>query len=100
MLVEVLDESGSGYHVGMKVYFFNKKGVLVGNIYEFLPYDRLRFRKPYPVDPKNPRPYQGKDRSFPRYFMGKPFELIRRTVFLIILKITGNLIRFTQEYMG
>lgn len=33
-----------GYHSGMKVHFFNKKGVLLGNLYEFVKYDRIRFR--------------------------------------------------------
>lgn len=52
-LVEVANLTGdksspysfsSGYHSGMKVHFFNKKGVLLGNIYEFVSYDRIRMR--------------------------------------------------------
>ena len=98
MLVEVIREYG-GYHAGCKVHFFNKKGVLVGNFYEFLPYERLRLREPYLADPKNPRPTDGKDRSYQRFFMDKPFEKTRRFLFIQILKLTSFLIKWTQKFM-
>lgn len=84
MLVEVLNDSG--YHAGCKVHFYNKKGVLVGNYYEFLPYERLRMRTP-------------KNRHYQRFFYGKQFEIIKNAFFRIPLKITDILIRYTQSVM-
>lgn len=89
MLVEVLDKDGGGYHSGCKVHFFNKKGVLVGNYYEFLPYERLRVREDYPK----------LNRQFPRYFYPKRFEKIKMVFFRIALSFTGQMIRFTQSKM-
>lgn len=89
MLVEVLSDPkhhDSGYHAGMKVHFFNKKGVLVGNIYEFLPYDRLRLRD----DPK---------RYFPRNFMDERFETVKSWLFKQACQLVTFLIRNTQKYM-
>lgn len=63
MLVEVLDPNGS-YHAGCKVYFFNKKGVLVGNYYKFLTYEKLRMREGTSTQSAN-------DRQYPRYFMAR-----------------------------
>ena len=88
MLVEILYDSG--YHAGMKVHFFNHKGVLVGNIYEFLPYERLRLRKPYK---------DGRDRSYPRYFMNERFEKQKMWLFIKICSIVTYLIKFTQSKM-
>ena len=89
MLVEVLLEKG-GYHVGCKVHFFNKKGVLVGNYYEFMPYEKLRIREPH----KN-----GRSRNYQRFFYNQKFENIKRAFFMPILKLTSSLIRWTQKYM-
>lgn len=86
MLVEVLNKNDNGYHVGCKVHFYNKKGVLVGNIYEFLPYERLRMRTP------DARQYQ-------RFFYGKPLEALRSMLFRVPLKMTDLLIRATQLIM-
>jgi hypothetical protein len=93
MLVEVLHEDGS-YHSGCKVHFFNRKGVLVGNYYKFLPYEKLRIR-------------EGNDRQYPRYFMGKnylknniPFgERLKQWLFQQALFVTGWLLRITQPKM-
>jgi hypothetical protein len=84
MLVEVLNDSG--YHAGCKVHFYNKKGVLVGNYYEFLPYERLRMRIP-------------KKRQYQRFFYGKRFETIKNALFIIPLKVTDILIRYTQRVL-
>lgn len=84
MLVEVLNDSG--YHSGCKVHFYNKKGVLVGNYYEFLPYERLRMRTP-------------KNRQFQRFYYGEKFETIKNALFKIPLRITDILIRFTQSVL-
>jgi hypothetical protein len=81
MLVEVLNDSG--YHAGCKVHFYNKKGVLVGNYYNFLPYERLKMRTP-------------KNRHYQRFFYGERFETIKNALFRIPLKVTDILIRFTQ----
>ena len=92
MLVEVLNDGG--YHSGCKVYFFNKKGVLVGNYYEFLPYERLRLRK----DGHTP---------YPRYFMGKNYmkknipstERAKMWLFIGLCNMITKLIKFTQKFM-
>ena len=84
MLVEVLNDSG--YHAGCKVHFYNKKGVLVGNYYEFLPYEKLRMRTP-------------KNRNYQRFFYGKRFEKVKNALFRIPLKLTDILIRATQSVM-
>jgi len=99
MLVEVLDPNGS-YHAGCKVYFFNKKGVLVGNYYKFLPYNHLRLRTGTCVQ-------SSKDRQYPRYFMGKnyykkgvPFsEKAKTWLFIRLCNVVTSLIKFTQKYM-
>jgi hypothetical protein len=93
MLVEVLNDSG--YHSGCKVHFFNKKGVLIGNYYEFMPYDRLRLR-------------QEKERYYPRYFMGKNYlkkavpleEKVKTYLFIKVCNIVTYLIKFTQRLMN
>lgn len=88
MLVEVHHETG-GYHTGCKVHFFNKKGVLVGNYYEFVPYKRLR-RRP---------PYKGKPNDYQRFFFQKPFESVKNLLFIQVLKVVTKLMRWTQKYM-
>lgn len=86
MMVEVLDKNGGGYHAGCKVHFFNKKGVLVGNYYEFLPYSRLRMRT-------------SKNRRYQRFFYGKKFEVVKSLLFRIPLRVTDIFIRITQSCM-
>ena len=74
----------------MKIHFFNKKGVLVGNIYEFLPYSSIRFRSDSPV--------------FERHFMYKKngeyqyktIEFIKMSIHKLYCKIVTLLIRKTQ----
>ena len=93
MLVEVLNKDG-GYHAGCKVHFFNSKGVLVGNYYKFLPYKELRIR-------------DGKDRQYPRYFMGKNYlkkqipieERFKTWLFIGLCNVITKLIKFTQKLM-
>lgn len=89
MLVEVLHDEG-GHHAGCKVHFFNRKGVLIGNYYQFLPYERLRIRKPK----KN-----GRNRNYQRFFYNQKLEKVKRAFFIPILKLTSHLIRWTQKYM-
>jgi hypothetical protein len=98
MLVEYLHDYG-GYHAGVKVHFFNKKGVLIGNYYEFVPYEKLRLRLPYGKDPRNPKPYDGKDRTYQKFFMGQKFERLKRAAFMPLLYLTSSLLRFTQKHM-
>lgn len=90
MLVEVIHKDGEGYHSGCKVHFFNNKGVLVGNYYEFLPYERLRLRENI----------KGRDRQYERFFLGKPRERVKMWFFKMLLTITDSLIRFTQSKMN
>jgi hypothetical protein len=94
MMVEVLDYGGGGYHSGCKVHFFNKKGVLIGNYYEFMPYERLRRR----ADGIN----------YPRYFIGKNYlrrgyrpvsERIKTWAFVRLCNFITALIKFTQGVM-
>jgi hypothetical protein len=89
MLVEVLSKDGGSYHSGCKVHFFNKKGVLVGNYYEFLPFERLRVREDI----------NGQTRQYPRYFYGKSGERLKTFLFGLALSLTGRLIRITQHKM-
>ena len=81
MLVEVLNDSG--YHAGCKVHFYNKKGVLIGNLYQFVPYEKLRIREP-------------ENRHYQRFFYGKRFETIKNALFIIPLRMTDIFIRVTQ----
>lgn len=95
MLVEYLNRHDGGYHSGMKVHFFNKKGVLLGNIYEFIPYDRLRLRTKTST-------------YYPRYFMAPCYptkwQKIKETVFSFcfkkVLLLTTFLIKWTQKHMS
>jgi len=95
MLVEVASLTGKkdnpfdfkhGYHSGMKVHFFNKKGVLIGNIYEFVPYERVRLR---------PDKY-----VWPRVYMGKPFETVRQFLFELKCRVITFLINNTQNQIN
>lgn len=74
----------SGYHTGMKVYFFNKKGVLVSNIYEFLPYDRIRNK-------------EGKNGLYPRMYMFHKNERIKQWLYERICGVVTFLIKYTQS---
>lgn len=71
-----------GRITAVKVHFFNKRGVLVGNIYEFVPYTRLRLHE--------------KGKIFSRKFYKKPFEKIRQFGYETLCRITSTLIRLTQ----
>ena len=84
MLVEVLNDNG--YHAGCKVHFYNKKGVLIGNLYQFVPYEKLRMR-------------ETKNRHYQRFFYGKRFENIKNALFRIPLRITDIFIRATQPVL-
>lgn len=88
MLVIVLNDSG--YHSGCKVHFFNKKGVLIGNMYEFLPYERLRVRLPDEYH---------KDRNYPLYFMGEMHDKIKRYLFIKYCNLITRMIGFSEEIM-
>lgn len=72
-----------GYHTGVKVHFFNKKGVFVGNYYELLPYSQLRY------------PNMGRYRE--RVFLGRSFELTKQAVYELCCNIVTWLIRCTQN---
>jgi len=84
MLVEVLNDNG--YHAGMTVHFYNKKGVLIGNIYRFVPYENLRMREP-------------ENRKYRLFFRGMRLAKVRRFLFKILLRITDGLIRCTQPIL-
>ena len=84
MLVEVLNDNG--YNAGCKVHFYNKKGVLIGNFYQFVPYEKLRMREP-------------DNRKYQRFFYKKRFELIKNALFRIPLRITDIFIRITQPVL-
>lgn len=57
-----------GYHSGVRVHFFNRKGVLIGNYYEFVPYDQLRVSEVMGT-------------YWPRMYMDKPLEGIRQFIY-------------------
>lgn len=77
----------NGYHSGVKILFFNKKGVFVGNEYKFVSYDDIRFKCNYHV--------------FPRHFMIKKngkyrnqfCEFVLQSLYEIKCKITSFMIR-------
>lgn len=87
--VDVLSPNGHPWTSG-KVHFFNKKGVLVGNVYEFLPYERILFRDPFP---------NGESRQYHRIFFRQKFAALKMFLFKPILILTSLLIRFTQKYL-
>lgn len=87
MMVEVLRPRG--YHGGVKVQFFNKKGVLVGNFYKFVPYEDIRLREDY----------KGDKRQYQRFFLNKSFEKTKQWAFIGLLRFVSWLIRFTQSKM-
>lgn len=92
MMVEVAAKGQDflgGYHSGCKVHFFNRKGVLIGNYYEFVPYERLRRRLPY----------QGGNRDYQRFFFEQPLERVKFWLFLPVLRLVTVLMKFTQKYM-
>lgn len=92
MLVEVLHEKPSTtFHAGMKVHFFNQKGVLVGNIYQFLPYERLRLREP---------DENGRSRNYPRTYYRERFESIKNWFFRLKCNLITKLIRSSQLTMA
>ena len=94
MLVEVLHDDG--YHAGCKVHFFNKKGVLVGNYYKFVPYDGIRLREPNTKE--QARRYQTTiSRNYPRYFYGQRFEKIKNWILIMVCNIVTRLLRFTER---
>lgn len=98
-LVEVaslIDNKGNrdfkaGHYTGVKVHYFNKKGVFLGNIYEFVTYDKVRFREDSP--------------SWCRYFMRKKngkyrnkySEMVLQTIFETTCRIVTRLIRMTYK---
>lgn len=87
ILVEVMSDPehgwSGGYHTGMRVHFFNKNGVLVGNIYKFLPYEQIRFRT-------------GEDRQYPRLFMDQRLESIKQWTYERLCVLVTRLIELTQ----
>lgn len=72
-----------GYHTGVKVHFFNKKGVFVGNYYEWLPYDQLRY------------PNTGRHRE--RVFLGKSLERPKQAIYELCCQLATWSIRATQK---
>lgn len=84
MLVAV--RNTAGFHSGMKVHFYNKKGVLVGNDYKFYPYEKLYLR------------LDGKSR-YQRFFYGKKFEKIKNRLFRIPLALVDFIIRRTEPIL-
>jgi hypothetical protein len=76
-------EHSHGYHSGMKVHFFNKKGVFIGNAYEWVRYSDIRF-----TPSRN---------HWERHFMGSRFEKISMLMHKLSCKIITKLIRFTQR---
>jgi hypothetical protein len=72
-----------GYHTGVKVHFFNKRGVFVGNYYEWMNYSQLRY------------PNTGRHRE--RVFLGRRFERPRQAIYEICCGLATWLIRITQK---
>lgn len=72
-----------GRLTSVKVHFFNEKGVLVGNVYEFLPYGRLRLHE--------------KGVIWERVYYNQKFERLRFWGYKCLCLITTRLIRITQS---
>lgn len=83
MLVKVLNDSG--YHSGCKVHFYNQKGALIGNYYQFFPYEKLEMRE--------------SGVEYQRFFYKKQFEKIKNKLFIIPLRVVDFLIRLTQPIL-
>lgn len=80
-MVQVYDLGGR--HTAVKVHFFNRRGVLVGNIYEFVPYERLRLHH--------------KGVVWERVYYGKRFEKVRSKWYEFLCRVTTRFIRVTQS---
>lgn len=89
MMVEVSDDNGVHRGLRVTVHGFNQKGILVGNLYEFLPYDRVRVAKQR----------DGRIVKTPKYFMRLRFEKTRMFFFRIVLSITTTLIKYCESKM-
>lgn len=72
-----------GYHTGVKVHFFNQKGVLIGNYYHWVPYNELRY------------PLAGRRRE--RVFYGSVLEKPKQAVYELCCAVITVLIRITQK---
>jgi hypothetical protein len=75
-------EDKGGYYAGVKVHFYNKKGVLIGNAYKFVPYSELSWRGDYM-----------------NYFYGQKFWQLKRFFLISLFRFIDFLIRFTQKRM-
>ena len=103
MMVEYHHQTG-GYYAGVKVHFYNKKGVLIGNVYEFVAYDKLKLREPYKYDPRAGEDHPvnkkaGRKRHYQRFFLDKPMEEMKQAAFIALLNVTSYLLRQTQRHM-
>lgn len=85
MLVEVLDNSGA-CHAGCTVHFYNKKEVLIGNYYNFVPYHKLRMRIP-------------KNRRFTKYGRGKKMNFFEYLYVRGLCRIIDKCIRLTEPIL-
>lgn len=79
-LVEAINDKG--YHSGMKIHFFNDKGVLIGNVYEFVSYDKIRFKSEKHI--------------WEQKYLNQRFEKLKQFFYELTCKIITVLIRKTQ----
>jgi hypothetical protein len=76
-------QTPSGRITAAKVHFFNTKGALLGNMYEFVEYDRLFLHD--------------KGEIYEQKYYKKPMGAIRQKIYEMACGITSVLIRMTQE---
>ena len=74
---------GGGFSPQCKVHFFNKRGVLIGNLYEFIPYERLRLHH--------------KGIVWERIAIGKTNEPLRQWIYETLCKAITVLLKITQR---
>ena len=80
------DGRSNGVACSCKVHFFNKKGVLVGRDYEFIPYEYLS--------------QHTKGLVWSRKYLNRPFERIRNKMYELTCRLVSKLIRITQNSLS
>ncbi len=75
-----------GYHSGVKIHFFNQRGVFVGNFYEFVPYSEINFRD---NNFKN---------DFEKVFYNDSWETLKQFFYEKFCKVATFCIRKTQKW--
>lgn len=74
---------GGGFSPACKVHFFNTRGVLIGNLYEFVDYTRLKLHD--------------KGVVWERIAYGKKYEGLRQWTYIKLCLVITKLLKITQR---